>query len=61
MIIILMGVSGCGKTTIGEQLALEQGLPFFDADNLVTKSKISVDPAPNKILSVLITLFFAIA
>jgi carbohydrate kinase (thermoresistant glucokinase family) len=33
MIIILMGVSGCGKTTIGKQLAIEKGLPFFDADD----------------------------
>ncbi|HEY5686968.1 MAG TPA: gluconokinase, GntK/IdnK-type [Yeosuana sp.] len=40
MIIILMGVSGCGKTTIGKQLALEQGLPFFDADNFHPKANI---------------------
>jgi len=31
--IILMGVSGCGKTTIGEQLSVETGLPFYDADD----------------------------
>jgi len=35
-----MGVSGCGKTTIGEQLALEQGLPFFDADDFHPKANI---------------------
>lgn len=35
-----MGVSGCGKTTIGKQLALEQGLPFFDADNFHPKANI---------------------
>ncbi len=40
MIIILMGVSGCGKTTIGRQLALEQGLPFFDADDFHPKANI---------------------
>jgi len=31
--IIIMGVSGCGKTTIGKLLALETGLPFYDADD----------------------------
>jgi len=30
--IVIMGVSGCGKTTIGKQLAEQLGLPFFDAD-----------------------------
>jgi len=33
MVIILMGVSGCGKTTVGEILAKDLGLPFFDADD----------------------------
>lgn len=28
-----MGVSGCGKTTIGKLLAGQSGLPFFDADD----------------------------
>jgi gluconokinase len=32
MIIILMGVSGSGKTTIGEQLAQALSWPFYDAD-----------------------------
>ena len=27
-----MGVSGCGKTTIGQQLAERLGWPFFDGD-----------------------------
>ena len=35
-----MGVSGCGKTTIGKQLALEEGLPFFDADDFHPKANI---------------------
>ena len=30
--IVIMGVSGCGKTTIGKQLAKQLGLPFYDAD-----------------------------
>jgi carbohydrate kinase (thermoresistant glucokinase family) len=40
MIIILMGVSGSGKTTIGKQLALEKGMPFFDADDFHSKENI---------------------
>ena len=32
MIVILMGVSGCGKTTIGEELARRTGWTLLDAD-----------------------------
>src|SRR5215475_14297351 len=32
MIIILMGVSGSGKTTIGARLAHALGWPFYDGD-----------------------------
>ncbi len=32
MIIVIMGVSGCGKSTIGQQLADRLGWPFFDGD-----------------------------
>lgn len=32
MIVLVMGVSGVGKTTIGEALARELGWPFLDAD-----------------------------
>ena len=31
--IIIMGVSGCGKTTVGRQLASDLDLPFYDADD----------------------------
>lgn len=33
MIIIVMGVTGCGKTTVGRLLAGRLSLPFFDADD----------------------------
>jgi len=33
MILIVMGVSGSGKTTIGSLLAKELQVPFYDADN----------------------------
>jgi len=32
-----MGVSGSGKTTIGQQLSDRTGYPFYDADNFHTK------------------------
>jgi carbohydrate kinase (thermoresistant glucokinase family) len=32
-IVYIMGVSGSGKTTIGELLAEKTGIPFFDADD----------------------------
>ena len=34
MIVIVMGVSGSGKTTIGSLLARDLGWPFVDADDL---------------------------
>lgn len=33
MVVILMGVSGCGKTTVGKQLAGRLGWPFVDGDD----------------------------
>jgi len=32
MLLIVMGVTGCGKSTIGQMLAERVGLPFYDAD-----------------------------
>ena len=33
MVLILMGVAGSGKTTLGKRLAGRLGCPFFDADD----------------------------
>lgn len=33
MVLILMGVSGSGKTTVGRQLADEFGWPFYEGDD----------------------------
>jgi gluconokinase len=33
VIVILMGVTGCGKTTVGALLAKDCGWPFHDADD----------------------------
>lgn len=33
MIVVVMGVSGCGKTTIGRALADAAGWPYLDADD----------------------------
>ncbi|MEJ7586854.1 MAG: gluconokinase [Ferruginibacter sp.] len=40
-VIYIMGVSGSGKTTIGQQLASRTGYPFYDADNFHTKENIT--------------------
>jgi len=32
--VVVMGVSGCGKTTIGGLVAHELGVPFLDGDSL---------------------------
>jgi carbohydrate kinase (thermoresistant glucokinase family) len=33
MLILVMGVTGAGKTTVGQRLATRLGLPFYDADD----------------------------
>src|SRR5688572_14106188 len=33
MVIVVLGVSGSGKTTIGKLLAQQLGLPFYDGDD----------------------------
>lgn len=40
MIIVILGVSGSGKTTIGKQLSEKLEIPFFDADDFHPQSNI---------------------
>lgn len=40
-ILIVMGVSGCGKTTIARLLANEFDLPYFDGDDFHPKENVS--------------------
>ncbi len=39
-IMVVMGVSGCGKTTIGEKLSEKTGIPFCDADDFHPKENV---------------------
>ena len=41
MIVVVMGVSGSGKTVVGQALAKELGWPFFDADNFHPKENVA--------------------
>jgi gluconokinase len=39
--VVVMGVSGCGKSTIGRLLAARTGWPFLDADDLHPASNVA--------------------
>lgn len=40
-IVYIIGVSGCGKTTIGKLVAEKTGLPFFDGDEFHSPDNLS--------------------
>ncbi|MEQ9455052.1 MAG: gluconokinase [Phycisphaeraceae bacterium] len=39
LVLVIMGVSGCGKSTVGALLAERLGVPFYDADDFHPESK----------------------
>jgi gluconokinase len=41
MIVVLMGVSGCGKTKVGRALAANLGWPFFDGDDFHPEANVA--------------------
>lgn len=41
VIILLMGVSGCGKTTVGRLLADQLGWPMYDGDDFQPKDNVA--------------------
>lgn len=41
MIVVVMGVSGCGKSTVGEALAASLGWRFLDADDFHPPSNVA--------------------
>ncbi len=41
MVVVLMGVCGCGKTTVGRMLAEALGWPFLDADDFHPEANVA--------------------
>ena len=41
MVVVLMGVCGCGKTTVGRALAIDLGWPFLDADDFHPEANVA--------------------
>lgn len=41
MFVVVMGVSGSGKTTVGELLAAQMGWPFYDGDKFHTPENVA--------------------
>jgi carbohydrate kinase (thermoresistant glucokinase family) len=40
--LVIMGVSGCGKTTVGQQLAMRLGLDFLEGDSLHSQHNLTL-------------------
>ena len=56
-IIYIMGVSGCGKTTIGALLSEQTGYPFFDGDQFHPSENIEKMAALVSAIAVGATIF----
>ena len=43
-IILLVGMMGCGKTSLGKILSRKLGLPFIDSDKEIKKPRVAAFP-----------------
>lgn len=41
VVVVLMGVSGCGKTAVGQALAADLGCPFLDGDDFHPEANVA--------------------
>ncbi|HEY0449741.1 shikimate kinase, partial [Actinophytocola sp.] len=41
MLVVVMGVTGSGKSTVGEALARELGVPYADADSFHSAANVA--------------------
>lgn len=46
---IVTGPAGCGKSTVGNGLCKELGIPFLEGDDVRSFSHIAIHPESNKI------------
>lgn len=50
--LVIMGISGCGKTSIGKLLSEKIGIPFFDGDDFHPEMNIQKTYNPSDIVKV---------
>ena len=48
MRILLVGLMGSGKSTVGRRLSARTGWPYLDNDQLVAEAQRAADPDPHR-------------